>query len=365
MPRLPKGVRWNHGAFYLVKKKRKKDPVTGHVRWPETWIRLGEDAESMRIALAELRGRNLNWNEATTLSAFALNRWLPEYVENRRKGKTAVALARQRFTQYVEPELGTRLMAMVGRGDLLALLTTLRRAKSHRKSLLSPQSVAHIMSDVRCLLSYAESVGAIDRSPWARDLMPSMEERPPDRLSDVEAARLARLPDPFGFLCRLAMETGFRWGELARVRAEELRVSRYDDLRFAELPATKTKSGRVRWVPISEELESQVRARDGRLCPFSERSLSYVARRIRELANLPSFHVHQLRHTAACQLLESGASLAAVQSVLGHGSVRTTQRYAGLGHAMVAREVARARGRFASNVGGNEGGSAEVHRREA
>lgn len=346
MPRLPKGVRHRHGAYYLRVRRRRVDPATGRTVWPETWVRLGADLLEARVVLSDLRSRKIRWAQAVTVSVFARDRWLPEYVQTQRKDERAWSLALQRFTDYVEPHLGARLLATVGRAELFALLSSLRQTRSHRGRPLSEQSVAHVMSDLRCLLSYAATVGAIERSPWSRDLMPSIGERPPDRLSDVEAARLERLPDPWGFLCRLALETGFRWGELARVQAEDLRVTQYgDDLRSAELPATRTKSGRVRWVPIGPALEAEVRERRGRLCPFSPRSVAYVTRTIRRLSGIEGFHIHQLRHTAACRLLEQGASLAAVQAVLGHGSVRTTQRYAGLSHGMVAREIARARDR--------------------
>jgi len=55
-------------------------------------------------------------------------------------------------------------------------------------------------------------------------------------------------------------------------------------------------------------------------------------RRAREAAGMPHVHYHDLRHSCATILLQLGADLHVVREILGHTSIKTTERYA---HVMV------------------------------
>jgi integrase-like protein len=96
----------------------------------------------------------------------------------------------------------------------------------------------------------------------------------------------------------------------------------------------QTKSGKVRRVPIREEFCGRV----GRLVPFT--SHGAFSRQVAKLSGV-RFHVHQLRHTFACRWLERGGSLAALQELLGHSTVVTTQGYGRLAEPHVQAEAAR------------------------
>jgi integrase len=134
-------------------------------------------------------------------------------------------------------------------------------------------------------------------------------------------------------VCRLALGTGLRWGELCRAQAS--------DLEREFLLVHQTKSAKVRRVPLTGELLAEVRRRVGRLVPYARLSPGSFASTVRRLSGIERFHVHQMRHTFACQWLERGGNLAALQQILGHASIETTQRYARLSDEVVMREAKR------------------------
>ena len=103
----------------------------------------------------------------------------------------------------------------------------------------------------------------------------------------------------------------------------------------------QTKSSRLRRVPLSPETLGEVRTRVGRLVGYSWKSPGSFARAVRRASGVAGFHVHQLRHTFACRWLERGGSLAALQQILGHASIVTTQRYARLSDEMIRQEAER------------------------
>jgi integrase len=261
--------------------------------------------------------------------AQAAERWLAQYIATQRQPKSQIT-SRYRVQKYLVPGLGHILLARLTREDVRSYRLWLE------KHPLSEGSVSHILADVRCLLLWAVDAGLLDASPFPRRLMPRLQERPPDRLGDQEADKLRCLPEPYGFICRLALGTGLRWGELSRVQSS--------DLERGFLVVHQTKSRKVRRVPLSPELLAEVKSRVGKLVGFSEVSPGSFARAVRRHSGIAGFHAHQMRHTFACQWLERGGSLAALQQILGHASIETTQRYARLTDEVVMREAQRVAG---------------------
>ena len=150
-----------------------------------------------------------------------------------------------------------------------------------------------------------------------------------------EAAGVAALPDPWGWVCRLALGTGLHRGELTRLQRSDL----HGDC----LVIHHTKSGKLRRVPLNFDraLLPEVRGRLGKLVPFSSRSSGAFNSVVKKHGGLPRFHVHQTRHTFACQWMERGGSLAALQQILGHSTVVMTQRYGRLSDEAVRAEAER------------------------
>ena len=318
MPKLPKGMYQKGGAYYTRKWVASKD----------RWMALGTDYEDACRKLREFRagGRRLP-NQATVGSV--ASRWLEMYVATARAPANREKAA-QRVRDYLVPYLGMKPIARVTKDDLRGYRIWLEGRG------ISPQTVVHVLSDARCMFRWAEDSGYIERSPFPRRLMPKIQERPPDRLTDDVVARLVSLPDPHGFIIRLGLGTGLRWGEIVRAKTS--------DVQDGMLVVSQTKSCRVRRVPMPPDLLAELRDKVGLLCPF--RSSGTFNMQVRRMSGVDCFHAHMLRHSYGCRWLERGGSLAALQEILGHASIVVTQRYARLAEAHVKAEAARIAGRF-------------------
>ena len=315
MPKLPKGM-FKRGRSFSVRLR-----VDGR----DVWRSLGTNYPEACRKLRQLRSGVCPVNGRGTV-ADAARRWLDTYVQTARSPKNQVQTA-SRVERYLKPFFAFVPLWKVGPDHVRRYRLWL---EGHD---IAATTVWHVLSDVRCLLRWCEEVGLVERTPFPRRVMPRLQERPPDRLSDDEAARLVQIREPYGFVVRLALGTGLRWGELTRAQASEVE----GDM----LVVSQTKSGRVRRVPLAPALLREIRGRVGRLVAFAECSPGSFAKAVRRETEIEGFHVHQMRHTFACQWIERGGSLAALQQILGHASVVTTQRYAKLSDDAVRREAQR------------------------
>jgi integrase len=298
----------------------------------ETWRSLGRDYEEACRKLRALR-RDEPVALTRTRVKDAAETWLAGYIANRREPRSA-ELAKRRAQMYLFPFLGDRLLERVRPNDLREY-----RVWLESRSGLSPQSICHVLSDARCLFGWAQDEGLIPMSPVPRRLLPRLQEKQPDPLTDEEAAVVAGLHEPFGFLCRLALGTGLRWGEVARAQAA--------DLNQGVLIVPKSKNRKLRRVPVSAELEAEIRLHVGRLCPFSARSSGYVNRTILSRSGVTRFHFHRLRDSFACRWLNAGGSIEALSQAMGHHSVKMTERYGKVSDAYVRAEAGRVHARWA------------------
>ena len=317
MRQLPNLVRRRGRSGYYFRKQ---------VHGRDIWIALGPDrAEALR-KLRSLKSKDLPVLPDVSVSDAAV-RWLSTYVATSRSPK-GQRLAALRVQRYLDPGLGHFLVRKIQIEDLRRYRLFLERS-----GFLSPQTVAHVLSDARCFFNWCRDSGLTDQVPIPRRLLPRIQERPPDRLSDEEIARAVVIPDPYGFIVRLGLATGLRWGELVRAQTT--------DVERGMLVVAQTKSGRIRRIPLSQDLLEEIRLRVGRLVPYAPSCCGAFARMVRKLSGLRRFHAHRLRHTFACRWLERGGSLAALQDILGHSSIVTTQRYARLSDDLIQREAAR------------------------
>jgi len=310
----------------------------------DRWVSLGADYEEACRRLRRIRSNKQVISQSTV--ANSVGKWIETYIQTMRNGK-GVKLARTRVDRYLIPALGWRLLGKVTADDLRCYRLWLEQQG------ISSQTVAHVLSDVRCFFGWCEDSGLIDKSPVPRKLLPRIQERPPDRLTDVEVNSLVRIADPYGFVIRFGLATGLRWSELCRAQAA--------DIENGMLVVSGTKSGKIRRVPLPRVLRAELEGRVGRLVPFSSESNSSFTFIVRRESGVRRFHPHQLRHTFGCQWLEKGGSLAALQEILGHSTIVTTQRYARLTDDMIRRESERLEEFSGKTVAKTVAGKARQH----
>lgn len=121
----------------------------------------------------------------------------------------------------------------------------------------------------------------------------------------------------------VALLTGCRRGEICKIEAQHILDDRI------RLPAGNTKTLRYREVPIVPALRPWLEYLP---LPINFEGIKSGFRRAREAAGYPEVHFHDLRHSCATIMLGLGVDLHVVREILGHTSIKTTERYA---HVMV------------------------------
>jgi len=224
---------------------------------------------------------------------------------------------------------------------------------------LSPRSVARSVAAIRGFYRFLVLDRRLDHSP-ADDLMPPRAwPALPKHLSMDDVDLLLSQPDvasPFGLRDRAMIEllyaTGMRVSELIEVRAADLHLDQ-------EYLTCVGKGNKERIIPIGEQAADWVRRyqRDGRpVLGARARQLRRADPHLflntrgsglsrvgfwqiltaygRKAGLRASLSPHVLRHSFATHLLERGADLRAIQMMLGHADLSTTQIYT---HVIEAR----------------------------
>lgn len=139
-------------------------------------------------------------------------------------------------------------------------------------------------------------------------------------VAEVEALTLSCRNPACADLIRLAAYTGLRRGEILKLRAENMRDG-------CILLDAGTKNNRPRMIPVPPQAADIIQRMP---IACSDVQLRKDFERARAAISRPDLHYHDLRHTYASWLVQSGAPLTAVRDLLGHSSLAVTSRYAHL-----------------------------------
>jgi integrase/recombinase XerC len=257
------------------------------------------------------------------------------------------------FLAFVAQETGKR--KNVAPGDLNLDLIRGFLGELHRQGQ-ARASVARKVSALRTFVRYLRREGWIDSDPAALAVSPKREQKIPAHLSVDEMSRLLEMPDvstPLGCRDRAILElfyaSGLRLSELVAVDLEDIDLP-------GRVVRAMGKGRKERLVPFNVSAAKAIRSwladrlairsahsksqdpkakshgeplfvnfRGARLTGRSVQRL--VARYVKGCSARFGISPHALRHSFATHLLQNGADLRAIQELLGHVRLSTTQRY--------------------------------------
>ena len=224
---------------------------------------------------------------------------------------------------------------------------------SLRETGLSVRSITRNLVALRQFYGFLEKERIIRENPVPRLLLPVESRRLPTILTHEDVEALLNQPDPstsLGLRDQAMLEflyaTGLRVSELVSLRTEQINLE-------GDYLTVRGKGGKVRVLPFGRWAEEKLRIYLRQVRPrlllgrtssvlFLTRSGKALTRQgfwklIRRYALAAGIErkvtPHTLRHSFATHLLEGGADLRAVQSMLGHSDISTTQIYTHINRA--------------------------------
>jgi len=214
---------------------------------------------------------------------------------------------------------------------------------------LSKTSVARALAAVRSLYRWLAREGVVEQNPAKLVATPKLPKKLPrvptieemNSVIDGEMPEVAAFPERDRLMLELLYGCGIRNAELTGINLDDIRLS-------AETILIRGKGKKERYVPFGDSVKSGLAAylperhkllesvrkrspallinrRGGRL---TTRSVGRIIKKIAVAKGLsPDVHPHTLRHAFGAHMLEEGADLRAIQELLGHERLATTQRY--------------------------------------
>jgi integrase/recombinase XerC len=244
------------------------------------------------------------------------------------------------FAEYVGPQSWREIDHVLIRGYLANLY----------ERGLSKTSVARALAALRSLYKWLAQEGEVEQNPAALVATPKLPKKLPrvPTIEEVNTVLDAAMPECSAFAERDQVILELLYG--CGIRNSELIGINLDDIRWSnEIILVRGKGRKERYVPFGDSAKASVEAylparqrvlgetkrttekallinlRGQRL---TTRSVGRIVKQIAVARGLsPDVHPHTLRHAFGTHMLEEGADLRAIQEMLGHERLSTTQRY--------------------------------------
>ena len=263
--------------------------------------------------------------------------------------------AYMRDIQKLVTFLAGRPLTAVTTDDILAFLAGLFDIG------IQPRSQARILSGIRSLFRFMMTDGYIEQDPTELIPSPKLGEHIPEVLTPEEVDMMENTIDltlPEGqrnkAIIEMMFSTGLRVSELVTLKLSDL----YMDERYIRVMG---KGAKERLVPVSQRAIDELRYwfidRNALKIKPGEQDYVFLNRRgahltrtmvyimIRDTAVAAGIQKpvspHTLRHSFATALLEGGADLRAIQAMLGHEKIGTTEIYTHLDMSHIREDILR------------------------
>jgi integrase/recombinase XerC len=280
--------------------------------------------------------------ERTTTVKKAVARFIRSLQERNASSHTIKAYRTDlaQFAEYVGPQRWRDIDHVLIRGYLSSLY----------ERGLSKTSVARALAALRSLYKWLAQEGEVEQNPAALVATPRLPKKLPrvPTIEEVNTVLDAAMPECSAFTERDQAILELLYG--CGIRNSELIGINVDDIHWSnELILVRGKGRKERFVPFGDSAKAAVQAyllarqrvlgetkrtterallinlRGSRL---TTRSVGRIVKQIVVARGLsPDVHPHTLRHAFGTHMLEEGADLRAIQEMLGHERLSTTQRY--------------------------------------
>ena len=295
-----------------------------------------------------------------TIEQFVNEMWFPNQMNDKERRPSTVSFHRY-MLNVILPRLGMLKLQSIGAEDIKKYFDYLKNTyKTKDNKPLSPKTINHHFCTLNLIFSYAEKVEYIVSNPMKKVEAPKLSKHKVDALSKGEVLLFIReienLPIMLRTIYNLLLTTGIRRGECfglcwndVDLRDNTITIKRnvtYTSLHGTQVGLPKTDMS-LRTVPLTDKTAMLLREYKAELqkeydvmgdmfvfpsgdSPYKPHQPCYITthlKRFMKRVGLPDMSPHDLRHTCASLLLQSGADIKSVQDILGHADASTTLNF--------------------------------------
>ena len=337
-----KKTRWNYGFGSVYIRKTKQGKERWYVDYQASGERIREvvaNAQNKAEAVLHLQEKikeafsgvyDIKTKVQISFSEFS-EVYLRDYAkQNKKSWKDDMyrinAHMKPFFEGYVLDEINPHLIENY---KAERLKSTARKSKEK----ISRSSINRELTILKKMLNLAVDWGHLSSNPTMKIKLFSEKDNLMERIltKEEEKRLLEAAAKELKPILVIALNTGMRRGEILNLEWEQI------DFERKQIRVEHTKNGKTRIIPVNSELSVLLndmnRARNADFLfenPRTGKPLTNVNRSFKTAcrkASLKDLRFHDLRHSFASRLVESGVDLITVKELLGHSTVRVTERY--------------------------------------